>query len=155
DKKFLNPASLAAKLADLNKINPAISRVVELGKSVQGRSVLGMLISSTPDVNDPRYHSKPTIIFDGLHHAREIMTPEIVVDVAETILKNPQDPSVQNIVNNWNVWLIPMVNPDGSNIVWTSNNMWRKNARGDQNDIYGVDLNRNYSYRWGECDGSS
>ena len=48
-----------------------------------------------------------------------------------------------------------MVNPDGSNIVWTANNMWRKNAHAGVASIYGVDNNRNYNYRWGECNGSS
>jgi hypothetical protein len=44
-----------------------------------------------------------------------------------------------------------MVNPDGNNKVWTSNNMWRKNTR----EGYGVDINRNYPYAWGTCNGSS
>jgi hypothetical protein len=49
------------------------------------------------------------------------------------------------------IWVVPMLNPDGSNKVWTSNNMWRKNARGG----YGVDINRNYPYKWNSCRGSS
>ena len=48
-----------------------------------------------------------------------------------------------------------MLNVDGNNIVWTTDNMWRKNARGQGNNVYGVDLNRNYSYAWNSCNGSS
>jgi hypothetical protein len=44
-----------------------------------------------------------------------------------------------------------MLNVDGNNIVWTQDNMWRKNARGTN----GVDINRNYPYQWNTCNGSS
>lgn len=155
DKRFLNPATLQQKLTAMAQAFPQLSRVVELGKSNQGRPVLGMLVSTTLDYNSAEYFQKPTIVIDGLHHAREIMTPEIVFDVAETILRNANTPQGQNILKNWNVWVVPMMNPDGSNIVWTSNNMWRKNARAGANSVHGVDINRNYSYKWGECNGSS
>ncbi len=155
DNRYLTPATLEARMTALQQVNPKIARLVELGKSNQGRPIMGMLLSTTLDFNSSEYFLKPTIIFDGLHHAREIMTPEIVVDVGDTILKNTQSRGVQEILKNWNVWIIPMMNPDGSNIVFTSNNMWRKNARADANSIYGVDINRNYNYRFGECNGSS
>jgi carboxypeptidase T len=115
---------------------------------------MGMLLSTTPDFSSAEYFQKPTIIFDGLHHAREVMTVEVVLDVADTILKNRSRFS-QELLKNWNIWVVPMVNPDGSNIVWTENTMWRKNARTGVSDIFGVDVNRNYNYRWGDCQGSS
>lgn len=155
DKRYLNPTTLAAKMQSLTQLNPQISRVVEIGKSNQGRPILAMLLSTTLDVTKPEYHEKPTIIFDGLHHAREVMTPEIVVDVAETIIKYAASPAIQKILKGWNVWVVPMMNPDGANIVFTSNDMWRKNARADRDNVFGVDINRNYSYRWSECNGSS
>ncbi|MBK9295156.1 MAG: hypothetical protein IPM57_12090 [Oligoflexia bacterium] len=155
DQRFLNPTTLTSKLSALNQAYPQLSRVIELGKSNQGRPVLAMLVSTTLDYNSAEYFQKPTIIIDGLHHAREIMTPEVVFDVAETVLKNAQTPQGQEILKNWNIWVIPMLNPDGSNIVWTSNSMWRKNARSSLDGVHGVDINRNYNYRWGECNGSS
>jgi murein tripeptide amidase MpaA len=129
--------------------------VVNIGKTNQGRPLQALLLSTTLDVNSPAYFSKPTIIFDGLHHAREVMTPEIVLDVAEMLIKNQNRKFFNDILKSWNVWIVPMVNPDGSNIVWTSNSMWRKNARAGMASIYGVDVNRNYAYRWAECRGSS
>jgi len=54
-------------------------------------------------------------------------------------------------MNKYNIWVVPMVNPDGNNRVWSSSSMWRKNTRGG----YGVDINRNYSEDWGTCNGSS
>jgi hypothetical protein len=35
------------------------------------------------------------------------------------------------------------------------NSWWRKNAHAYNNEVLGVDINRNYPYRWADCDGSS
>jgi hypothetical protein len=84
------------------------------------------------------------------------MTSEIVMDVADTVLSMKRTNSPWNqLLESWNIWIVPMLNVDGNNIVWTSNNWWRKNARGTGSDVFGVDLNRNYSYGWNSCNGSS
>jgi carboxypeptidase T len=155
DKRYLNPSTLLARMQSLAQANPNLTQLMEIGKTNQGRGLMGLLVSTTPDINSPEYFQKPTIIFDGLHHAREVMTVEVVLDVAETILKNSRSRFSQELLKKWNVWIVPMVNPDGSNIVFTANSMWRKNARAGASDIFGVDVNRNYSYRWGDCQGSS
>lgn len=156
DPKYLNPQTTVQKLQAYASAYPGLTRLVEIGKTLQGRSIMALLISETPNANDPKNLDKPTIIFDAEHHAREIMTPEIVTDVAETMLKSfNTSPTVHTILDTWNIWIVPMVNPDGSNIVFTKDNMWRKNARGNANSVFGVDINRNYTYRWANCGGSS
>ena len=156
DKKYLNPSTLEAKLKALNAAYPALTSLVQIGSSLQGRPIYALLISTTPNVNDPKYLAKPTLIIDGQHHAREVMTSEVVSDVADVLLKSSERfVKVQQLVSRWNIWLVPMVNVDGTNLVFTQDNMWRKNAHGDQNDVYGVDINRNYPYRWNGCNGSS
>ena len=86
------------------------------------------------------------------------MTPEIVSDVAQTALvalsTKPTEALAKNLAN-WNVWVVPMINVDGNNIVWTSDALWRKNAHSDGSTVYGVDINRNYPYRFASCRGSS
>jgi carboxypeptidase T len=156
DKRFLNPTTLAAKMKAINEAYPQLTRLEQIGTSIQGRPILALLVSSTPQAGDPKALEKPTIIFDGLHHAREIMTPEIVLDVAETLLKGARvNQRARQLLQGWNVWLVPMLNLDGSNIVWTDNGMWRKNAHADGEGIHGVDLNRNYTFKWNGCGGSS
>lgn len=156
DPKYLNPQSTVQKLQGYAQAYPNLTRLVEIGKSLQGRPIMALLISETPNSNDPKNLDKPSIIFDAEHHAREVMTPEIVMDVADTMLKSFRtSATVKSILDTWNIWLVPMVNPDGSNIVFTTDNMWRKNARGNATSVYGVDINRNYTYRWANCNGSS
>jgi hypothetical protein len=102
DRRFLNPASLAAKMKALHEANPQLTRLEQIGVTNQGRPILGLLVSTTPQAGDPKALEKPTIIFDGLHHAREIMTPEIVLDVAETLLRAARTSQrARQIVQGW------------------------------------------------------
>src|SRR5262249_9748989 len=71
DPHYLNPESLTEKLKAINQAYPNLTRVEEIGKSLQGRPIYAMLISDTPKAGDPRELEKPVILFDGLHHARE------------------------------------------------------------------------------------
>lgn len=155
DARYLNPTTLEQKLKDLARRYPERTHLEEIGKTLQGRAIYALLVSSTPDPSDPNYQSKPAVLFDAEHHAREVMTPEIVLDVAEQLLSS-SDPNMRSYADQLNIWVVPMVNPDGSNLVFTKNSMWRKNARGSSaSSIYGVDINRNYDYKWNSCNGSS
>lgn len=156
DPRYLNPQKVEEKLKKINAQFPNETRLEQIGTSNQGRPIWALLISKNPKRNDPAFLAKPTLILDGMHHAREVMTSEIVMDVADVILSMKRTNSPWNqLIEAWNVWIVPMLNVDGNNIVWTKDNMWRKNARGNGNSVYGVDLNRNYSYAWNSCNGSS
>ncbi|MBX3034008.1 MAG: hypothetical protein KF865_08785 [Bdellovibrionaceae bacterium] len=157
DPRYLNPQKVEDLLKSLNARFPEFTRLERIGVSLQGRPIWALLISSTPRADDPRALEKPAIIFDGLHHAREIMTPEIVMDVAPTLLNGFKAgvPGARQALLNWNVWIVPMLNVDGNSIVWGEDAWWRKNARGAQSSIYGVDINRNYPFKWNSCGGSS
>jgi hypothetical protein len=87
-----------------------------------------------------------------MHHAREVMSTEVPLDIAEYLLASyGKDAKATHWVNSDVTYVIPMLNVDGNNLVWTQDNMWRKNARGG----YGVDINRNDPYQWNTCNGSS
>ncbi len=158
DSRYLTSQKVEQKLRQLAAQYNQLTRIEQIGTSLQGRPILAMLISTTPNPQDPKYLEKPSIIFDGMHHAREIMTSEIVMDVAESILTakaQKASPKVTAMLDQWNIWVVPMLNVDGNNIVWTQDSYWRKNARAESGSAFGVDLNRNYSYRWSNCGGSS
>lgn len=118
DSRFLNPQTVEAKLKQLSQQFPQFTRLEQIGTSNQGRPIWAMLLSSTPQKNDPAYFNKPTLIVDGMHHAREIMTSEIVMDVADVVLGMKRMVTPWNqIMDSWNIWIVPMLNVDGNNIV--------------------------------------
>lgn len=149
DKQYKNPEDIERLLKDFNQHYPELTQIKEVGKSLQGRSIWAIKISEFAKVHNP---NKPAVLFNGMHHAREVMGPEVALDIIETLLTNyGKDPKITQWVNSTEIWVLPMFNVDGNNIVWTDDNMWRKNAR----DNHGVDINRNYPYAWGSCRGSS
>lgn len=158
DPRFLNPDRLEQNIKALAAKFPNVSRLEVIGKTLQGRGIFALVVGENPDVADPRFHLKPTLYMDGLHHAREVMTPEIVMDAASTVLTGVQQrvPAAVRALTHWNFVFIPMVNPDGSNLAFTADPMWRKNAHASsQGRVHGVDINRNYSFNWNACNGSS
>jgi hypothetical protein len=157
DSRYLNPATMEAKLKKLQQTYPQWTRLEQIGTSLESRPIYALLLSDTPAAGDARTSQKPSILIDGQHHAREIMTSELVSDIADTLLGSAGagDLRALNLLHNWNIWLVPMLNVDGTNIVFTQDNMWRKNGRANGRNKYGVDLNRNYDFLWGKCKGSS
>jgi hypothetical protein len=129
-----------------------------VGTSIQGRTIWAMRISTTPTVHDP---AKAVAWYDGMHHAREVMSPESLLMFADELLTGyGVDALMTRLVETRNLVFIPCVNPDGyeynRQIAPNGGGLWRKNRRNNGGGDFGVDLNRNYSYEWGpQWSGSS
>ncbi|RMH71641.1 MAG: T9SS C-terminal target domain-containing protein [Gemmatimonadetes bacterium] len=104
---------------------------------------------------------EPAVLFCGLHHAREPITVNMVMEILTYLADEyAENEAVQRYVDNSEIWLIPILNPDGHHLVVTDFDVWwRKNVHDNNNNEYiddydGVDPNRNYSYSWenGETD---
>jgi carboxypeptidase T len=149
DSEYQTPVKVEAFIKKYAAKFPNLTQIVEVGKTVQDRTIYGIKIS---DNAAERELNESTVLFNSMHHAREVMGPEVGIDIISYLLDNyATDVKVKHWVDSNEIYVVPMVNPDGNNLVWTRNNMWRKNARGG----YGVDLNRNYPFNWNACNGSS
>jgi hypothetical protein len=61
---------------------------------------------------------KPVLWADGDIHAREIATPEVVMRMIDYLVNNYADNAdVHWLVDHHDIWLMPVVNPDGHHIV--------------------------------------
>jgi carboxypeptidase T len=149
DSSYKTPEEIQSFVRNIANAYPGLVRVESIGKSHENRDIWAVKITDNPEV---RERDEPTIFFNAMHHAREVMGPEVAIDTIEFLLANyGSDADVTRWLNENEVWIVPMLNPDGNNKVWTSNSMWRKNTR----EGYGVDINRNYPYAWNTCNGSS
>lgn len=101
---------------------------------------------------------KPGVVFLGNHHAREIVTPEICLNIARMLVEGyGKDAEMTSAVDGRDIWIVPMVNPDGHARAAKGDD-WRKNTDPETSLVSafwgaygpGVDLNRNYTYHWGE-----
>ena len=149
DENYLTPNEVYTILKQASDKYPQITKLIKLGESLEGNSIYAIKISDEPEENDT---SEPSILFNGMHHSREVMTAEVTTDIVTYLTQNYMtDSKVRDWVNNNEIYILPMLNIDGNKKVWDGNNMWRKNTRGG----YGVDINRNYPTDWNKCNGSS
>ncbi len=149
DKEYKDPSEIEDIITGFASNYPHLTEKVSLGKSLEGRDIWAIKISDNAELNEL---DEPTLLFNSMHHAREVMTPEVSIDIIEYLLTNYElDSKVKNWVDLNQIWVIPMFNVDGNVKMWNHDKWWRKNVRGG----YGVDLNRNYPTGWNKCNGSS
>ncbi|MGC8781488.1 MAG: M14 family zinc carboxypeptidase [Anaerolineae bacterium] len=155
DEAYHNYAEMIAAIWQTAAAHPDITRVYTIGVTLEGRPIPALKISDEPDTDDP---AEPAVLFFGLTHAREHLTVEMGLEIIRLFTANyGADPGLTNLVNTREIWVIPNVNGDGGefDIADGYYHYWRKNRRPNADGSYGVDLNRNYDYRWGCCGGSS
>jgi hypothetical protein len=130
------------------ELYPDIARVDSIGRSYQNRAIWAIKISDYPQIHDPM---ESDVMFVGMHHAREIATPEVCLYLMNHLVDNYGiDPRITRLVNEREIWIIPILNPDGHVYVESGNVLWRKNRRPSQaGSCIGVDPNRNYGFMWG------
>jgi carboxypeptidase T len=153
-------AETVTELHQIEAFHSNIAKLFVIGKSIQGRDILAIKISDNPAVEEAE---EPEVLYMGCHHAREWISVEIPMYLANYLVNNYEvNPAITRLVDERETWIVPIVNPDGLEYSQTTYTMWRKNMRDNDNDSVfdrsndGVDLNRNYGYKWGYDDiGSS
>ncbi len=112
--------------------HPDIVKLDTIGYSVQGRLLLAAKVSDNPDIKE----DEAEVRIVGCHHGNEWPSAEIPLFLLAYLTENyGQDPYITNLVDNREIWIMPMLNPDGHEA------QTRYNANG-------IDLNRNYGYMW-------
>ena len=154
---YLTYAEINKDLDEMRKLFPTlVSAKIEIGKTLEGRSIYSIRISNNPDVEQTR----PRVAYDGLIHAREPMGMMNLMYYAWHLLESyASDPNVKRLVDNLEIYITPCSNPDGYEYNRSTNptggGMWRKNRATNSDGSRGVDPNRNFSVFWGNDVGSS
>jgi carboxypeptidase T len=153
DSNYHNYAEMVAEVRGIAAAHPDTVHLFSLGTSYEGRDLIGARVSN--DANDNL--SEPGVLFVGQHHAREHLSVEVVLGLLHYFADSPK-PAVRRAVRTRQIYIVPSLDPDGSeyDIATGAYRYWRKNRQPTpQPDVYGTDENRNYSYNWGCCEGSS
>ena len=129
-RDFHTYAQMTSELQTIASTYPEIARLYELGQSVQGRVLWGLKITDNPDVEE----NEPEVRICGNHHGDEYMSAELPLNLALLLVQNySSDPTITEMIDTREIWIIPMVNPDG-------------HEADTRYNAHGVDLNRNYGY---------
>jgi carboxypeptidase T len=146
----------AEAMAEIDKRVEAHSSIMSkqvIGKSHEGRDLIAVKISD----NVAEDEDEPEVLFTHHQHAREHLTVEMALYLMREFGEDYEsDSRIAEAVNGREIWIVPDLNPDGGeyDIETGSYRSWRKNRQPDSGAV-GTDLNRNWDYKWGCCNGSS
>jgi hypothetical protein len=157
-------AEIKMKLDDLvaSDVNDLVANAIDsIGTTRQNRPVWGLKLGKAVVGPDTR----PAVYFSAITHAREPEGMQALFYFVDDLLsKYGTDPTATYLLDHRQIYICPVVNPDGYERNRTTNpnggGFWRKNLRdndnsGTINSQDGVDINRNYTFQWGLVPGSS
>jgi len=118
---------------------PDICEKYLFGTSVQGRELSALKISDNVSLSE----NEAEVFFDGGIHGDEVGAAENCIRFARDLCRDyGSDPDITDLVDNREIWIYYMVNPDGR-------------VSDDRTNANGVDCNRDSGYMWDGWGGSS
>ncbi len=157
---YLTYSELLSELDDMRNLFPNLITAktpISTTLTHENREIYWLRISDNPDVDE---NEEPEVLYVSLIHAREPGSMQQMVFFMWYILENySTDPEIKNLLDNTELYFIPCLNPDGYiyNELTNPNGagFWRKNRRDNGDGTFGVDINRNFGYKWGNDDNGS
>jgi Zinc carboxypeptidase/Immune inhibitor A peptidase M6 len=139
-----------------------ITKLVSIGETINDQDIIALKVSE--DADRSRDGRKPAVLYLGAQHAREWITPEMIRRLMHHVTDGyaAGNKQMRDLLDENELWFVPVANPDGYDFSFNpGQRLWRKNLRDNNGNGTitpgdGVDLNRNYAYKWGyDNEGSS
>ncbi|MBW8485816.1 M14 family metallopeptidase [Actinomadura parmotrematis] len=153
-RPYSGAGNIREEIVELAAEHPDIAQAVDIGKAVSGQPITAIRVSK--DVRHLKDGRRPAVVYQAAQHAREWITPEMIRRLLHHDVENyGTDAAVTKLVDTTDLWFIPVVNVDGYDLTFQPDfRLWRKNVRDNNGDgqitgADGVDLNRNFPYKWG------
>ncbi|KAL1431753.1 hypothetical protein MTO96_013860 [Rhipicephalus appendiculatus] len=119
-----------------------IATVRNIGMTQEGRPIKGVILSTGSN--------RPVLWFDGGIHAREWVSPASLLYFLHKMTAGyGSDSTITTLLQTFDFYIFPVVNPDGYAYTFTSDRLWRKNRSGGRRGCRGVDPNRNFAAAFG------
>lgn len=162
DPEYHTYEEFTLELRELADTYPGLCKLDSIGPAQQfQRTVWCMKVSDNAEIEEDEI----ALLYIGVHHACEVMGGETLLYMMTRLLEDyGTDPEITFWVDNYEIFFIPLMNPDGHHAVTSGIfEYWRKNARDtNQNGVFyefqggtwwmdntdGVDLDRNYDWFW-------
>ncbi|MCD6594506.1 DUF2817 domain-containing protein [bacterium] len=128
DVMYHNYSQLTDWVHNLAATYPSIVGIDSLGPSVEGRWLWVIHITDNPDDEE----IEPEFVYISTMHGDEPVGTELLMWFCDSLTqKYGTEPRLTRIVDSLDLWVVPMMNPDG-------------NTHTQRYNVDGVDLNRNF-----------
>jgi Zinc carboxypeptidase len=115
---------------------PNLVDLYEVGKSYEGRPIIQITITNKKTGKDT---DKPAAFFEGGMHSVEVTGTECVLYLANYLLeKYGKDPDVTHLLDTKTIYLRPINNPDGHNLIMNTFQINRSTVKPEDDDGDGL-----------------
>lgn len=137
--KPLSYKEVGAEMRELEERYPNSTEIVTIGTTEEGRDIQALRVSNgiAGDTS-----SKPGVVITEERFSRRI-SPESTLKLAHNLLESG-DEETRKLLDQQEIWIVPIVNPDSYELTREGGSWWKKNSHGVRASDLGVDLNRNY-----------
>jgi len=126
-----------SELKEIAVLHPELVTLEEIGRSVEGRPLLALHLGRKDGVK------RPEALYTANIHAGEVISSRVAIGVARRLVEGDgQDHEITALLDRTDIWIIPILNPDGYHRVIASGGSGGR--AGGRKNAHGVDLNRNY-----------
>uniref|UniRef100_A0A034WP66 Zinc carboxypeptidase A 1 n=1 Tax=Bactrocera dorsalis TaxID=27457 RepID=A0A034WP66_BACDO len=140
-------SAIETYLDDILAKYPEVTTHIDIGTSYEGRKIRGIKISYK--------ESNPGIFIESNIHAREWITSATATWYINQLLTST-DADVRNLAENYDWYIVPVLNVDGFVYTHETDRMWRKTRQPvEGSSCIGADPNRNSDSHWMESGGAS
>jgi len=124
--------------------------VYSSGQSYEGRDIWTLKMSREGA-------GRKAVWLDATIHAREWLATATHLKIMQKLIDSyADDADAQRLVDTYDWYLTPVVNPDGYTYTWSTDRLWRKNrAPNAGSPCIGTDLNRNFNQMWSNAGSSA
>ena len=158
---YSGPGGIKDEVQRLTRSHRRITKLVTIGRTTQGKDIVAVKV--TKNARKVRDGKRPAVLYMSAQHAREWITPEMTTRLLRRVVDGySSSKSIKRLLSRTELWFLPVANPDGYDYTFTEGQrLWRKNLRDNNGNGTiepgdGVDLNRNWPFKWGyDNEGSS
>jgi extracellular matrix protein 14 len=127
---------------------PGHAQRITVGTSTEGREIAGLRLGTQKETTDNK--ARKTILITGGSHAREWISVSTANYIAYSLMtRYGRYSGVTKLLDQFDVVVVPTLNPDGYAYTWETDRLWRKNRQNTTLPFCkGIDLDRAFGFEW-------
>ncbi|KAK6065620.1 zinc carboxypeptidase [Seiridium cupressi] len=138
-------------LSDVQAAFPNNSEIVTVGQTFEKRTITGIHLWGSGGKS-----SKPAIYYHATVHAREWIATMVAEYILYQLVSGYSGGTTSTFLNNFDFYIIPVINADGFAYSQSTDRLWRKNRQTRTGiTAVGTDINRNWPSHWDVAGGAS